>query len=83
MTLQATGVGSESGDRYRLAETQNTVVNDRPTSANENIVQIHGTLIRQGSEGENAIVEIQFRLITNANGEVTANVDNIDVRCVG
>jgi hypothetical protein len=78
-----TGVGTISGDRYVLTETDNLLGNLRQISANEFMTQIHGTLVSQGGKAINIVVEILFHTTVNANGQVTANVEREDVKCMG
>jgi hypothetical protein len=71
-----------SGDRVVLTEVDSFVTNVRQISANEFMTEIHGTLITQG-KGINTVVELLFHTTINANGQVTANVEHVDEKCVG
>jgi hypothetical protein len=82
LNFQGVSGVTTSGDRVVLTEADTGVANVRQISANEFITQIHGTLVTQG-KATNTVVEIQYRTIINANGEVTSNVERIDVRCQG
>jgi len=77
---EVTGV-TTSGDRVVLTEADTSVRNIRQISANEFLFQIHATLVTQGNEGDNTVVEIPFRTIINPNGEVITSLE--DVKCVG
>jgi hypothetical protein len=70
-----------SGDRVIVAEVDN-YGNARQISENQIMTVIHGTLVTQG-KGTNTVFTQTIHLITNANGQVTANVDRVVTQCVG
>ena len=77
--LHGRGV-DESGDKVVLAQAGGGVDFLRQTSDEEFDLQVHGTLVTQGS-GINTLIEILIHMTIDPNGEVTATIEHVDLKC--
>jgi uncharacterized repeat protein (TIGR01451 family) len=72
-----TGVGLASGTVYRVSAVNHLLLNAPIPSSINSVQRFH--LVSQGS-GSNLFLAVLFHVTVNANGEVTATID--DVRCM-
>ena len=86
--MHLVGIGRESGEEYIFNSSMNWKWNnwDDELKYDSFPLEITGTstqpLISKG-ESANAIIKIKYRYIVNANGEVTVDVDMIQIKCKG
>ena len=72
------GVGLTSGTEYRASTVDNFRISEPFPSDINSVSSFH--LIGQGTE-ENLLVNVLFHITVDANGEVTASIDEVDIQC--
>ncbi len=72
------GEGLDSGNKYQLNGAANAELNLK--AAEEGTLTANVRLISQGSDS-NGKVHVLLHLTVNANGEPTAEIENIDLEC--
>ena len=77
---QIRGVGLFSDDTYRGTQANNFVFNSNSGGTFEQTSQFVFSMIAPGPDN-NFFVRILFHITVNANGEVTAIVDNFEAEC--
>lgn len=85
INYQKTTAVSESGERYVWHEVQNERLTTVQNGDNELVTNLHGVVIDtgQGINGINTFVQIKTHVIIHPDGEITTEVDDVNVNCVG
>lgn len=71
-----------SGHKVVIADASTNKDKLRLIPANEFLTVINGTLVTQGKE-TNTLFQATLHTVINANGEVRANVEHIETKCIG
>jgi hypothetical protein len=72
------GVGLTSGTEYRGSTVDNLRLSEPFPSDINSVSSFH--LIGRGTE-ENLLVNVLFHITVDANGNVTASIDEVDIQC--
>ena len=74
-----------SGEKYEINEVNNAGARTTQTGLNEFDTVIHGTLVDQGKgiNEENTIVQFVIHTVIHPNGEITGEVENVEIKCEG
>ena len=72
------GVGLTSGDRYRVSAVDHIRLSAPFPSSLTSVQSFQ--LINRGSQS-NLLVKVLYHLTVNANGEVTASIDDLNMQC--
>jgi hypothetical protein len=79
---QLSGIGTTSGDRYKVNLISQSIFNAHIDGANVTTLEVMMNVVRLGS-GENSQLQTVLHTTQNANGETTTQFQNFHVHCQG
>ena len=77
------GIGQSSGKEYIAISTWNNVYNIKEEGFPFEYIWISTQPIISKGEEKNQIIKIWYRVVVNANGEVSAYIDKFEIVCTG